>query len=211
MKHLLLPLILFMLGQLCYGQDLITLRNRKQINVRITEHDLKVVKYRMPDYEGGPVLVLRNSAIRKIEYKNGYTDLMGYQNPRKSMQLGISAGYGGDIRSGGSLALLSVDYFIIPQVDLEANIGTSDLSGEFYYAGGSRFHINSTLSEHKLSPFTGILGGQYYGDAFIQIPAGISYVSMKGLNLSLSINEMISFSSWQTTFIELRAGWRFRL
>jgi hypothetical protein len=211
MKYLLLPLILFAVAQLCYGQDLITLRNHKQINVRITEHDLKVVKYRMPDYEDGPVLVLRNSDIRKIEFQNGYTDLMGFQNPRKSMQFGISSGYGADITSGGSLALLSVDYFIIPQIDLEANIGTSDLSGELYYAGGSRFHVNSALSEHKLSPFTGILGGRYYGDAFIQIPAGVSYVSKKGLNLSLSINEMISFSSWQTTFIELRAGWRFRL
>jgi hypothetical protein len=109
------------------------------------------------------------------------------------------------------MALVNADYFIIPQIDLEASMGTSDLSGEIYFAAGPRFHINSKHSEHRLTPFAGVLGGYYYGDPIIQLPAGIQYITGLGLSASLSINEMISFESWQATFIELRIGWRFRL
>jgi len=136
---------------------------------------------------------------------------MGYQNPRKSMPLGINAGYAAELTSGGALFSATVDYFVIPQIDLEVNIGTSDLSGELYYSAGSRFHFNSVYSERKLTPFTGLLAGAYYGDAIIQVPAGISYLTGMGISASLSINEMISFKSWQATFLELRVGWRFKM
>ena len=104
-----------------------------------------------------------------------------------------------------------MDYFVIPQIDLEINLGTSDLSGELYYTAGSRFHICSRNSEHRLTPFTGVLLGTYYGDGIVQLPAGISYLTNVGINASLSINEMISVKSWQATFLEFRLGWRFKL
>ncbi len=209
-NRLLIFLFLFAL-QYGYGQDIITTRDRKQLNVKVTEQTDKSVKYKMPDYEDGPVLMIRTRRIRKIEYKNGYTDLMGYQNPRKERPLGIGAGYAAEVPGGGVLYSANLDYFVIPQLDLEMNLGISDLSGNLYYSGGSRIHFNSKYSEHKLTPFTGVLGGSYYGDAFIQIPAGVSYLTPLGISASLSVNEMISFKSWQATFIELRVGWRFKL
>ena len=124
--------------------------------------------------------------------------------------MGINAGYAAELTSGGALFSATVDYFVIPQIDLEVNIGTSDLSGELYYSAGSRFHLNSKYSERKLTPFTGVLAGSYYGDGFVQIPAGINYLTSIGINASLSINEMISFKSWQATFLEFRLGWRFK-
>jgi len=137
--------------------------------------------------------------------------LMGYQNPRKNRPLGINAGYAVELISGGALFSSTLDYFIIPQIDLEMSLGTSDLSGELYYSAGGRFHLNSRYSEHKLTPFTGVLIGSYYGDGFVQIPAGINYLTKPGLNASLSINQMVAFKSWQATFLEIRLGWRFRL
>jgi hypothetical protein len=211
MKNTLLIFLLLAAVQYGFGQDLITLKDKKQLNVKITEQTNKAIKYKMPDYEDGPVLMIKTNRIRKIEYKNGYIDLVGYQNPRKLMPLGISAGYAGEVTSGGSLYSVTADYFIIPQIDIEANIGTSDLSGELYYSAGSRFHFNTKYSEHRLTPFTGVLGGSYYGDAFIQIPAGVTYITPMGIAASLSVNEMVSFQSWQATFIELRIGWRFKL
>jgi hypothetical protein len=211
MRYTLLAFVMLIIVQNAFCQDIITLKDRKQLNVKVIEQTSKAVRYRMPDYEDGPLLMISTSRIRKIEYKNGYTDFMGYQNPRKSMPLGVSLGYAGEVTSGGSLYTLSADYFVLPQIDLEANIGTSDLSGELYYSAGSRFHFNSRYSEHRLTPFTGVLGGSYYGDAFIQIPAGVTYITDMGLSASLSINEMVSFESWQATFIEIRIGWRFRL
>jgi hypothetical protein len=207
-----LTIFFLMLGlQHITGQDIITTRDKKQLKVLITEQSDKYVKYRMPDYENGPVIMLKTNQIRKIEYKNGYTDLMGYQNPRKNRPLGISAGYAAGLTSGGVLFSGTVDYFVMPQIDLEINLGTSDLSGEMYYTAGSRFHFNYRNSEHKLTPFTGVLLGAYYGDGIVQVPAGISYLTGFGINASLSINEMISFKSWQATFLEFRLGWRFKI
>jgi hypothetical protein len=209
-NRLLIFLFLFSL-QYCFGQDIITTKDRKQLNVKVIEQTDKSVKYKMADYEDGPLLMLRTRQIRKIEYKNGYSDLMGYQNPRKERPLGIGAGYAAEVTSGGFLYTANLDYFVIPQIDLELNVGTSDLSGNLYYSGGGRLHLNSKYSVHKLTPFIGVLGGSYYGDAVIQIPAGVSYMTPLGISASLSVNEMVSFKSWQATFIELRAGWRFKL
>jgi len=165
----------------------------------------------MQDYEDGPVLMIKANRISKIEYKNGYTDLMGYQNPRKNRPLGINAAYAAGLSDGGVLFSATADYFVLPQIDLEVNLGTSDMSGELYYSAGGRFHINSSYSERRLTPFAGVLLGGYYGDGIVQIPAGLNYLTSIGINASVSINEMISFESWQSTFLEFRLGWRFKL
>jgi hypothetical protein len=211
MKNILIIILLISGFQHISGQDIITTKDKKQLNVKIIEQTDKSVRYKMPDYEDGPVIMMKSNHIRKIEYKNGYSDLMGYQNPRKNRPLGISGGYAVGLTSGGVLFSGTIDYFVIPQIDLEINLGTSDLSGEAYFTAGSRFHFSSRNSEHKLTPFTGLLLGAYYGDGIVQIPAGISYLTNVGINASLSINEMISVKSWQATFLEFRLGWRFKL
>jgi hypothetical protein len=211
MKNSLLLFLFLVASQCVFGQDIITTKDKKQLNVKVIEQAEKSVKYRMPDYEDGPLLMMKTKYIRKIEYKNGHTDLMGYQNPRKERPLGIGAGYAAEVTSGGFLYTANLDYFVIPQIDLEMNLGTSDLSGNLYYSGGARIHLNSTYSVHKLTPFIGVLGGSYYGDGVIQIPAGVSYLTSLGISASLSVNELVSFQSWQATFIELRVGWRFKL
>ena len=211
MKEFLTLLFLIFIIQSCFGQDIITTKDKKQLNVKIIEQTDKSVRYKMPDYDDSPVIMMKNKYIRKIEYKNGQTDLMGFQNPRKNRPLGISAGYAASMSGGGDMVLATLDYFVLPQIDIEISMGTSDLSGEAYYSAGSRFHMNTNYSMHKLTPFAGMVFGSYYGDGFVQIPAGINYLTSFGINASLSINQMISFESWQTTFLELRLGWRFKL
>jgi hypothetical protein len=210
MKKIFSLSLLLLFFRYCNAQDIITLKGKKQLNVKVLEQTDKSVRYKMPDYEDGPILMIKTNRIRKIEYMNGYTDLMGYQNPRKQRPLGLSAGYAASF-TGGSLLLATADFFVIPQIDLEINCGSSDLSGGIYYSAGGRIHICSGYSEHKLTPFTGILGGAYYGYGIIQVPLGINYLLPSGVNASLSVNELVSFNDWQTTFIELRIGWRFRL
>jgi hypothetical protein len=116
-----------------------------------------------------------------------------------------------ELSGNGGMFVSTADYFIIPQIDLEVNAGTSDLAYGIYFSAGSRFHLNSNYSVKKLTPFAGLLFGSNYGDGFAQIPVGINYQFNCGLNTSLSINEMIGFNSWQLTFAELRAGWKFKL
>jgi hypothetical protein len=192
------------------AQDRITIKKGQQLDVRIIEKTNKMVKYKMADYEDGPVLWIKLKRLSGIEYKNGIIDRLGYQNPRKSRPLGINAG--GAFAPVGKSGFFSttIDYFVIPQVDLEINIGTSDITSYgVYFSAGSRFHINSDNSEKKLTPFTGLLVGSNYGDGFIQIPGGFNYLTDIGINGSLSLNEMIGFNSWLVTFIEVRIGWRF--
>jgi hypothetical protein len=211
MKNITIILLLMLVIQHIYGQDIISTKDKKQLNVKILEQTNKIVRYKMNDYEDGPVLMIKVNRISKIEYKNGYVDMMGYQNPRKNKPFGINAGYSAELTGGGGMFSTTLDYFVLPQIDMEINLGTSDLSGELYYSAGGRFHLNSSYSEHKLTPFAGILLGSYYGDGLVQLPAGISYLTNLGLDASLSINQMISFKSWQATFLELRIGWRFKL
>lgn len=211
MKNSLAILLLTFFCQTGIGQDIISKKDNKQLNVRIIEQTNKTVRYKMTDYEDGPVLSVRTNRIYKIEYKNGYVDMLGNQNPRKNKPFGINAGIARELTGGGGLFSSTLDYFVIPQIDLEMNLGASDLSGGLYFSAGSRFHLNSTSSENKFTPFTGLLIGSNYGEGFVQVPVGINYLSGLGLNGSLSLNQMMSFSTWQSTFIELRLGWRFKL
>ena len=149
MKNILIIISLMLVFQQLSGQDILDTKDKKQINVKIIEQTNKFVRYKMADYEDGPLLMMKTNQIRKIEYKNGQIDLMGFQNPRKNRPFGLSAGYAVGLTSGGTVFTGTADYFVIPQIDLEVNIGTSDLSGELYYAGGARIHINSKYSEHK--------------------------------------------------------------
>jgi len=211
MKNTLIILVIMTVIQSISGQDIVTRKDRKQLNLKIIEQTSKYIRYKMQDYEDGPVLMIKANRISKIEYKNGYTDLMGFQNPRKNRPLGINAGYAAGLSGGGVLFSATADYFVLPQIDLEVNLGTSDMSGELYYSAGGRFHINSSYSERRLTPFAGVLLGGYYGDGIVQIPAGLNYITSIGINASVSINEMISFESWQSTFLEFRLGWKFKL
>ena len=88
MKKSLLIILLTLVFQYGFGQDIINTKDKKQLNVKIIEQTNNSVRYKMADYEDGPVLMMKTNRIRKIEYKNGYTDLMGYQNPRKNRPSG---------------------------------------------------------------------------------------------------------------------------
>ena len=210
MRNYLIILILTFTFQSVIGQDKINTKDKQQLNVKIVEQTNRFIKYKMIDYEDGPIISISKNRVTKIEYKNGFVDLMGSQNPRKNRPLGINAGFALWISEEGGMFTSTIDYFIIPQIDLEFNIGT-DLDNGFYFAGGSRFHLNSDLSENRLTPFTGLLFGSEFGDSFIQIPIGINYLTKPGFNTSLSLNQMLFFNSWKATLIELRIGWKFKL
>jgi len=206
-KYLAILIVMFVF-QSVTGQDKISIKERDPLNVRIIEVNKNLVKYKMTDYEEGPVFSVKTNRISKIEYKNGYIDLMGYQNPRKNKPFGISEGLAVWLSEEGALFTTTVDYFVIPQIELEVNIGTDFVEG-FFFSAGSRFHLNSNQSQKRFTPFTGFLLGTQYSVGYVQIPVGINYIARPGFNASLCLNEMIFFNSWQATFAELRIGWRF--
>lgn len=191
------------------AQDKIKTKDNMQLDVKILENTGRDVKYRMADYPDGPLISLKANRIEKIEYKNGVVDLMGNQNPRKDKPFGISIGGAKWISSSGLMFTATLDYFLTPQADLEVNMG-ADSQHILYVSAGARLHINPDYSESRITPFTGALFGYEYHNGFVQIPLGINYIHKTGINISLSVNEMIFINQYQTT-IEVRGGWRFKL
>lgn len=62
------------------------------LEVKAIEQTSSLLKYKMSDYGDGPTFSLPLSKIEKIEYKNGYVDLAGNQNPRIGKPLSVNAG-----------------------------------------------------------------------------------------------------------------------
>ncbi|MDH5604157.1 MAG: hypothetical protein OEY51_09455 [Cyclobacteriaceae bacterium] len=193
------------------AQDKIYTKDKQVLTVKIIEQTNKDIKYKMLDYPDGPILSLGTRSIEKIEYQNGHIDMLGNLNPRNNRPLGATLGIAYFLTHEGGYFIASLDYFILPQVDLQINIG-SEFANSTYYSLGSRFHMNSNYSKKKLTPFSGILIGAENGAGFIQIPLGISYIGANGFDASLSLNELLLLNyRWPSAFLELKIGWRFKM
>lgn len=209
MKRLTFSLILSLLFAYCQGQDIINLKDKTKLDVKVIEKTDRIVKYMFADYDDSPVISVKTNRISSIEYQNGFVDPAGNQNPRRNKPLGFSGGVALDLNGDYGLLTASANYFIIPQVDLELGIGTDTEEG-YCLMTGARIHLNSDYSENRVTPFIGVLGGTIMNELLIQFPVGLSYLSKQGLNASLSLNHMIVRNSWESTFFELRIGWRFK-
>lgn len=189
------------------GQDKIFTGDDQVLNVNIINKSRAEVKYKFSDYEKSPVLVLKTKDIVEIQYASGNSEPGGYSNPRNLKPLGLHVGAGLFLTVESGIAYISSDYFIIPQISLEGNLGVSDLD-RIYYSIGGKFHLNKLTSQNKLTPFVGVLVGSEFGSNMIQVPIGINYITKSGFNLALSLSELFYFDSWQETLIELRIGYR---
>lgn len=131
------------------------------------------------------------------------------QNPREERPFGISLGLAYFLTVESGIVFFSADYFIIPQLSLIANVGVTDFEAP-YFAVGGKGHLNSNASESRFTPFIGALLGTEWDEFMVQIPLGLDFISKKGFNASLSLNQLFYFDSNQEAFIELRIGWRFK-
>ena len=210
MKKIIIIFIFGSILQYTFGQDTLVTNNKQKLEVKILEKNEHQIKYKLNNFSEGPVFGMRTNNIRKIIYSNGTIDNMGYENPRKSMPLGVTLGTALKLDVVGGMFTTTVDYFLLPQIDMELNLGT-DAAGSYYYSFGSRFHLNSNRSHRAITPFIGLLLGSDSGISFIQIPVGLSYITKFGLQASVSFNQIQhSYSNWLSTYAELRVGWRFK-
>jgi hypothetical protein len=105
-------------------------------------------------------------------------------NVRKDRPFGISASLG-----GGNLVGLSMDYFIIPQLDIEAGFGFSQyISVKYHFLGGE---------EIRWSPYFGLGYGipvstirkadAKYSNGVIGIPVGVKFINEHGFSFSVEV------------------------
>jgi len=131
------------------------------------------------------------------------------QNPREIRPFGISVGAAYFLTAESGIAFFSADYFAIPQLSLVANVGVTDWEAP-YFAVGGKGHLNSKASSSKFTPFLGVLFGSEWDEFMIQVPLGIDFISDKGFNVSLAVNQIFYFDSYKGTFLDLKIGWRFK-
>lgn len=210
MRTLSLISILLICTSTLHGQDRIITKDKQDLYVQIIEQNDKEVKYIAFSSPDNPAFIIKKSRIEKVEYQNGTIDLMGNQNPRHYRPFGISAGM--NLGSYGEIGyfLGKLDYFLVPQVDLQLSLGIG-FEGGSYYSLGSNFHLNSTFSSNRLTPYTGLLFGSDEGLEFLRIPLGINYIGKKGLNSAFSISELFYLGeAGNATFFELTVGYSFK-
>ena len=211
MKQIILfSAILILSVQLVKAQDKVYKKDGTILEVKAVEQTNSLLKYRMSNYSDGPILTLPLSKIEKIEYKNGYVDLAGNQNPRIGKPLSVSAGAVFALELDGYYPQLKVGYFVSPWVEIEADI-TSDFEESVYVVAGPKFHLSSRNSTSPVTPFIGLLFGVDTGTATMQLPIGLNYACKKGLNVSLSYNSIAYWNDdlYSYSSVEVGVGWRF--
>ena len=209
-RIILFSAILILSLQLAKAQDKVYKKDGTMLEVNAVEQTSSLLKYKMSDYSDGPTLSMPLSKIEKIEYKNGYVDLAGNQNPRIGKPLSVNAGVVHAIESDGYFPQLKVGYFVSPWVEIEANI-TSDFEESVYVVAGPKFHLSSRYSTSPITPFVGLQFGTDTGVATTQLPIGVNYAGKKGLNISVSYNSITYWNDDLNSFssVEVGVGWRF--
>jgi hypothetical protein len=228
LKTTLLYLFLFFTFQYAFGQDRIFTSDGNLLNVNIVNESEKAFNYVTNTSDTVSILTIYKNHISRIEFANGAVNMMGNQNPRKIRPLGINIGYGFSktetymhhfrtyTEQEISMITAGIDYFLIPQIDLNANMGTS--SGKIsYFSAGFDFHINSNNSKTGLTPFAGISGGAILlnsyssGTGFGQVHLGLNYLSKFGLNFAAMENFLLNNNNNLPFFTEFRIGWKFKV
>jgi hypothetical protein len=226
-KNWVLVILSLYIFQNNFGQDKIFLKEGNQLNVKIVNETEKAFNYVTNTSDTVSILTINKNLISRIEYLNGYIDLMGYQNPRKTRPLGFNLGYGFSksetymhhfenyTQQEISMITAGIDYFIIPQIDLETTLGTN--GGQFsYVSAGFNLHLNSDNSKSGVTPFAGISGGAIVlnsyssGQGFGELHLGLNYLARFGLNIAVMENFLFNINHLPF-FTEFRLGWKFKI
>jgi hypothetical protein len=187
---------------LCYfnmnAQDTIKLKNDKEVNVSIV-NDSK-------------------DDIGTIHSVNRTIDTLILESPRSKFPLGI---YGGVSLIENEFRMFTcIDYMLTPNLSAEINLGSfvKRFGLNYYYSLGGKYWFANKYSKSGFSPYVGLLysGASFLIDGgvdrvnFIEVPAGISYITKFGFQTSLQFSCLTDFNYILGPNIELRVGWRFK-
>ncbi|MDO9154227.1 MAG: hypothetical protein Q7U47_11115 [Paludibacter sp.] len=190
-----------------FAQDKITTTDNKELNVYIVEKTDRLIKYKISSFDRSPLFTTNLTNLKKIEYENGWVDLLGYQSRRMQKRFGISTGLS-LFSSEGGMFTVSVDYFLNPNINLELNFGTDGYGT--YNSYGVKYYFANKNSKSGLSPFVGLLHGREVGMNFFEFPIGINYITPFGLQATLQVSGLNHYNANSLTIhTELRLGWRF--
>jgi len=160
------------------------------------------------------ILIIFALATLTHTYTQGQTEHQNRRhdntNVRIARPFGISANIG-----GGNILGLSLDYFPVPQLSLEAGVGFSQ-----YFA--VKYHFLGGKDELKWSPFIGaaycipsFLKDNEYGEVsgFFAFPVGVHFIGRTGFSFSIAVAAVLYQNEfWGSTVIPwggIRIGYHF--
>ncbi len=146
-----------------------------------------------------PLLWSQNTAEKEEKHS---------KNPRVQMPWGVNLSYSGMI-VGCEVETIGVSYFILPQIELDADLGTVDYK-QAIFTVGTKIHANRNRSKCGLTPFSGLTLGIFQNEGgILKVPVGLNYLSKFGLNMSSSLGVIFATSGYGDIFLEFKLGWRF--
>jgi len=108
-------------------------------------------------------------------------------NIRKDRPFGIAACIG-----GGNLLGMSLDYFVIPQLNVEVGFGISQyIAVKYHFAGGSDIRWSPYIGLGYGMPIKSIreASDEYfsgkYSNGVIAVPVGVHFIQKKGFSFSV--------------------------
>src|SRR5574344_1889235 len=146
MKPFFSLLLLVFVAQCIWAQDVIVTVDNKRINAKVIEQNNQFITYKMVDPNDQSIMQIKSKNVKLIEFETGYIQHLFNQNRRATRPLGVSTGLSLPLGNGPAVAFASVDYFIVPQFSLEANVGRT-FGNRSYYAFGAKYHLNSRYSD----------------------------------------------------------------
>ena len=207
MKTFFSLLLLVFVAQCIWAQDVIVTVDNKRINAKVIEQNNQFITYKMVDPNDQSIMQIKSKNVQLIEFETGYIQYLFNQNRRATRPLGVSTGLSLPLGNGPAVAFASVDYFIVPQFSLEANVGRT-FGNRSYYAFGAKYHLNSRYSDNKFAPFVGLLLDTEYQKSMVLIPIGFSYISDNGFYASFAFNQFMFFDLKTDTNFEFKFGFR---
>ncbi len=141
-----------------------------------------------------------------LELKTTKNSLNNY-NPREKRRLGVSGVIGGQ----SIFVSLSLDYFVTPNLNIEAGAGA--VGGYI----GMKYHLDSVMNDPRWNPYIGASFSvvEAFLDAselnnILYIPVGIQYIGNKGFSIAVEVAGLTP-NSWTTTWGALRIGYHFKI
>jgi hypothetical protein len=188
---IILSFLLVITGEVC-SQDTIYLNNGQFIPGKVKQVTESKVLYIAAGNPTRKQDTLSSSDVRMIRYSWGHKKynqrLDNEGNIRKDRPWGVSLNF-----LSGTLPLgISVDYFVIPELSLEAGLGISQyIAVKYHFMGG----MNSV----KCSPFIGVAYGispfiyssdnyiDEYDMGILSFPLGFHFIGKRGFSFSLAL------------------------
>ena len=143
-----------------------------------------------------------------LELKTVNNNLNKY-NPREKRRLGVNGVIGGQ----SVILSLSLDYFVTPNINIEAGGG---MIGGYV---GMKYHIDGIMNDVRWHPYFGAsfavvesfsFGGETRLENFLYIPFGFQYIGNKGFSIAGEVARLTP-NSWTTAWGAIRIGYHFKL